>query len=172
MLRYKDILIELEKTAFKMKSEKLEIDLVCHLGNKTKQIGDYFANFFECENIEFPSLNRPNRNASLARILNKMYFFIPENILKTLSEQYKRIYQRDSRILKKDFDLEETISNHKSLLLVDDNSFTGKTFDGWKRMINGKVRVHTFSITITGDYIPDYFCIRGWRSFEWRLIGI
>ena len=172
MLRYKDIVPYLENVSFDMERNGLRVDLVAHLGDKTKKLGDYFADFFNTPNVELPSLLRPRRNRILAGFLNYAYHFFPESVLRLLSKQYKRIYQGDDRVLKKDFELEKVIDGHKSILLVDDNAFTGKTFENWKKLMEREIDIHTFSITINGSYKPDYFCLAGWHSFEWRRIGI
>ena len=73
-----------------------------------------------------------------------------------------------------DFDLNQLLKGDGSVLLVDDNCFTGQTFDLWKDKIKKDIGkdTKTFSITITGNCKPDFYCIDGWRSFEWRPIGI
>ena len=172
MLKYKDIISDLERISLVMKSDKLEIDLVAYLGYKTSFLGKYFSDFFNCQEIEFPSLHRPNRSKFLANTLNEIYPILPESVLYILSKHFKKLYQKDVRVLKKNFDLKRVLDGYKSILLVDDNAFTGKTLEGWKKMIDKKVDIHTFSITVTGEYKPDYFCLEGWHSFEWRAIGI
>lgn len=171
-LKYSEIIPDLEKTYDQMRKNGLEIDLVGNIGNKTKQIGNFFANAFNCDRIELPSLLRKGGNKTLAKTLNTVYPYFPEPVLRFLAERYKRLYHRDERILEENLDLNYLIGNHKSILLTDDNTFTGKTFEGWKNMLNGRINTSTFAITVTGDYHPDYSLIDGWRSLEWRPIGM
>ena len=107
-------------------------------------------------------------------MVNGIYPYLPEGVLRLLSHQYRRLYSNGERVLP-DFSLEElTNVNTREMLLVDDNAFTGKTIEMWKDRLQNRTNknVLTFTITVTGDYRPDYFCIEGWRSFEWRPIGI
>jgi len=171
-LGYKDIISDLERTVGLMKKDNLNIGIVANISDKTCFLGTYFSENFNCDKISLPSLHRPGKNHLLAYALNTIYPFFPECILKNLSEHYKTLYKRDNRILKAEFDFNGTLEGHKSMLLVDDNAFTGKTLENWKKIIGDRIKVHTFSITITGDYKPDYFCLEGWKSFEWRPIGI
>lgn len=173
-LNYDVVVCDLEKAHDQMIAEGLEVGLVGHIGGGTAQIGCFFADAFGCGCTQLPSVLRKGRSVALAKLVNGIYPYFPEVILRTLSHQYKRLYSRGERILP-DFDLEELINveNHE-MLLVDDNAFTGKTLELWKQRIeNGtNKRIHTFALTVTGDYRPDYFCIEGWRSFDWRPIGI
>jgi hypothetical protein len=173
-LNYDMVVCDLEKVHDQMTAEGLEVGLVGHIGAGTAQMGCFFADSFDCKCIQLPSIIRKGRNAALAKIVNGIYPYFPEVILRTLSHQYRKLYSKGERMLP-DFDLGELINvESPEMLLVDDNAFTGKTLELWKQRIedDANKRIHTFSLTVTGDYRPDYFCIEGWRSFEWRAIGV
>jgi len=173
-LSYDMVVCDLEKVRDQMISNSLDIGLVGHIGGGTAQIGHFFAEAFGCENTQLPSVIRKGRSVALAKLLNSVYPYFPEFVLRGLSHQYKRLYSKGERVLP-NFSLEElTKGGNSEILLVDDNAFTGKTLELWKQSIENKVnkKVHTFTLTVTGDYRPDYFCVEGWRSFEWRPIGI
>lgn len=171
-LNYDQLIEDLDKTFDQMIQKNIQATSVCHIGEKTESLGFYFAKAFDCSCIQLPSANRKGRNSDLTKIVNSIYPFFPECFLKILSYQYKRIYSHAERFLP-DFNLNRILEGNL-ILLVDDNCFTGRTFELWKDKIKEETNknVKTFSITITGNYKPDFYCIDGWRSFEWRPIGI
>ena len=171
-LTYESITRDLDLVFDRMVADGFEAGIVGHL-NKTESIGAHFADCFRCDYVELPSL-RKGRNARLARTLNSIYPYLPEIVLKNIAERYKRIYSSSERTFP-DFDTREVFAGDTSpVLIVDDNAYTGKSLEMWKREIQEKSGrdVKTFSITVTGDYKPDYFCYKGWHSFEWRPIGL
>jgi hypothetical protein len=165
---------DLGKVTRQILSDELDIGIVGYLGTGTRPIGLYFGDALNCGVVKLPSIMRKNRSASLAKMINKAYPFFPENLLRVLSQQYKRIYHNSERIFPRDFNWNKLKGSKSEILLVDDNALTGSTLEMWKSEIkeNTKRNTKTFSITVTGDYRPDYFCYEGWRSFEWRPIGI
>jgi hypothetical protein len=174
VLRFDDLGKDLDRVFMEMVSKKLEVGTVAVLGTGTEPLGEYFSEKFGCKKVKIPSVMRKGRNKRLAHILNSAYPYLPELALNILSQGYKRLYSRSDRIIPEfpiDYLFED---NGLPILLTDDNCFTGKSLSLWKDMIENKTKreVKTFSITVTGDYFPDYFCYRGWRSFEWRPIGI
>ncbi len=175
ILTYKDLEDDLRKISQQMSLDGLDFGLIGYIGGSPEYIGNFFAEHFGCKLLHLPSINRKNRNKTLAGMVNKIYPFLPENILKLISSQYKRLYKSSERIFPEDFKFDK-LSYEKDLpiLLVDDNALTGKTFEIWKKKIKENIgkSVYTFSITVAGDYKPDYLCIEGWHSFEWRSIGI
>jgi len=173
-LTYEMVRGGLMEVSDQMIEEGLEIGLVGHIGAGTSRIGHFFSNVFECECVPLPSVIRKGRNATLAKLVNSIYPYLPEPALEALSHRYKKLYSKNDRFLP-DFNLDSLRDVEcEGMLLVDDNAFTGKTFELWKQRLEeeGSKDVYTFAITTTGNYRPDYFCIDGWRSFEWRPIGI
>ncbi|RMF54643.1 hypothetical protein D6745_04590 [Candidatus Woesearchaeota archaeon] len=171
-----DLTVHLGRAYVRMLADNLSVGLVTTIGPKTRPIGEYFSEKFGCELANLPSLNREGRNEALARILNTIYPYLPIPVLRLLSREYMRLYQRSKRSVPNNLDLDSILiaEPESTILLVDDNSFTGKTFELWKEEIK-KLKpnpIVTFSVTVTGDYRPDYYCIEGWRSFEWRAIGV
>ncbi len=175
-LTFEELVEDLERTYEQMKSDDLRIGLVAHIGDATEPIGNYFANAFNCDIIHLPSIKRKGKNQTLTNLVNNISPHLPEFILRIISYQYKRIYRSSEKLFPGDDDLDELSKYEKDspILLVDDNSFTGKTLELWKQKIKGITGklVWTYSITVTGSYEPDYYSIKGWRSFEWRPIGI
>jgi hypothetical protein len=167
----------LHEAYLKMLSDDLQVGLVAYIGNTIKPIGNYFAGAFGCELVGLQSSTTKGKNKSLMGILNNcIYPVLPERLLKAVSNYYKKAYQSSERFIEKTPIDERLLKYEKNIpiLLVDDNAFTGKTFELWKRKIKemmGKNTV-TFSVTVTGDYKPDYHCFDGWHSFKWRHIGI
>lgn len=172
-LKYNAIAEDLDKVFDQMLYQEINIDSVGHIGKRTRPLGLYFAKGFDCGCVQLPSANREGKNSTLTKIVNSIYPFLPESVLRPIAHQYKKLYSRNNRFLP-DFDLDQLLKGDGSVLLVDDNCFTGQTFKLWGEKIKedtGK-DTKTFSITITGDCKPDFYCIDGWRSFEWRPIGI
>ena len=173
-LTYERVRGELIKVSDQMIEEGLDIGLVGHIGTGTSKIGRFFSDFFKCECVSLPSVIRRNRNTDLAKLVNRIYPYLPESVLEVLSYRYKQLYSRDDRFLP-DFNLDCLVDvKCEGMLIVDDNAFTGKTFELWKQRLeeDASKKIYTFAITTTGNYRPDYSCIDGWRSFEWRPIGI
>lgn len=167
----------LHEVHLKMLSDNVQAGLVACIGNKIKPIGDYFAKAFNCDVVGLRSLTTQGKNKCLMGILNNcIYPALPECLLEAVSNYYKKVYKSSRRFLE-DAPVDERLLKYEGdnpILLVDDNSFSGKTFELWKQKINdmtGKNTV-TFSVTATGSYRPDYHCFDDWHSFEWRYIGI
>ncbi len=167
---------DLEEQILNMKSDGLNFKSVAHIGKTTRQLGGYFAGSFDAPLLSLPSLNRRSGVSKQAiQALNEFYKLLPVSFLRFLSENYKRMYRHSERTIS-EFDsanLSDSLGDG-SLLLVDDNSLTGLTFEAWKGEIQriNPSPITTFSVTATGDYRPDYFCYDSWRSFSWRPIGI
>ena len=173
-LTYENIIGDLNQVIDRINSDGLNIGTVTHINYKTKFLGIYFAEMLGSTCVEVPSVIRKTRNKNLARIVNSIYPFFPEPILKSLSEKYKKMYIKSERTIP-DFPVAEIIGiEDSSVLLVDDNCLTGRTLSMWKEKIEDRTgrEVKTFAITVTGNHKPDYFCYEGWHSFEWRPIGI
>jgi len=171
-LKYDMLIEDLDKTFGQMIYQEINISTVVHISKKTRSLGLYFAKNFNCGCIQLPSTIRKGKNSALTSIVNSIYPFLPESILKSLSHQYKKLYSHSERSLPS-FNLDQ-LTGEGSILLVDDNCFTGQTFKLWEEEIKKQTGrdTKTFSITVTGDCKPDFYCIEGWRSFEWRPIGI
>ena len=163
---------ELGKTIEQMLKDNLNIGLVAYIGCTPEFVGNYFANALQTEKIHLASIKRKNKNKKLAKFLNKSYKFLPTPILKIIAKQYKSVYSSSERETPEDITID--LPKNKNILLVDDNSLTGKTLELWKEKLSSltKNKILTYSITTTGEYKPDYYSINGWRSFEWRLIGV
>ncbi len=167
---------DLDEQVSRMKDDGLDFMGVAHVGKTTRDLGRHFADSFDSSLIYLPSLDRRNAvSKPVICFMNNLYKFLPVPILRILSESYKKIYCGSERFLPENIpaDLPGAF-NLGHLLIVDDNSLTGATFETWKEEI-GRVSsssITTFSITATGDYRPDYFCYDSWRSFSWRPIGI
>jgi len=175
-LKFSDMLSDLDRVRDEMESDNVDIGLVAHVGNTTEKLGSYFANSFDSKLIYLPSMNRKGKNQNLANRLNALYAHLPEFVLKPLSHLYRNLYRISEWEFPEDFDNEELTQyrGESSILVVDDNSYTGNTLGSWKQKISELMPndVITFSVTVTGSYRPDYHCFEGWRSFEWRRIGI
>ena len=171
-----NLIPDLDQEISKMERDELCFASVAHIGNKTMDLGRHFSNYFNIPLIGLPSLDRRSViSKPLIQALNRVYNFLPVPILRVLSGGYKRMYRHSERTIP-EFDsanLSDSLGGG-SLLLVDDNSLTGLTFEAWKGEIQriNPSPITTFSITATGDYRPDYFCYDSWRSFSWRPIGI
>ncbi len=172
-LSYDMLMKDLDKVFDEMVSQDVNVDIVGHIGTRTKPLGRYFANGFGCDYVQLPSANRKGKNSSLARAINSVYPFLPENMLESISHKYKKLYSQGDRFIPH-FNLNPILHEINSILLVDDNCLTGETFNLWKNKIRKETETNviTFSITVTGDCEPDFYCIEGWRSFEWRSIGV
>ena len=174
-LTFDSFLGDLERAYMSMKSDGLNVGLVVSTGEHTDLIGKYFANRFGCENIKVPSPNRKGRIRALSNIAAELYSHLPERALISLAELHKRIH-RLSEYSCHENGLPSLLKYKDGLpiLLAEDNAYTGKTLELWKRRLQEITNneIITFSITITGDYKPDYYCIEGWRSFAWRPAGI
>lgn len=174
-LNYSSILNNLEQISERMKNDELSFGLIGCIGNTPNQIGEFFAQQFNCELVHLSSMQRKNKNKPLAKIANGIYPLLPENILRFLSRYYLKMYSSSERVIQKENGLERFFQeNNSSVLLVDDNTLTGKTLEIWKQQIQKKTnrKVYTFTIAVSGDYHPDYYCFDSWHSFEWRPIGI
>lgn len=159
-----------------MRSDGLDFKGVLHIGATTRDLGAYIADSFGTSLLQLPSLKRRRHiPSSMIRLLNCIYEHLPVFILRQLSEGYKELYRHSQRSLPDSIPVDELkLFEGGPLLLVDDNSLTGSTFELWKGEIKrvNPVPVSTFAITVTGNYRPDYFCYDSWRSFSWRPIGI
>lgn len=168
MLTFEDVKKDLENISL---SESPR--LVAHVGEKSERIGSFFAEQFNAGLICLPSLDLKSYSPKLKKITNTALRFLPESVLRRLSKSYKQWIRKIDLVLPEDFDL-SVISGNDSVLLVDDSTFTGNTMEFWKKRIRDSSdgRVYTFSITVNGDYHPDYFCSEEWQSFAWRPLGI
>jgi len=171
-LGYSNIEKDLLKISEYISDGGLKPELIAYIGNTPKEIGEFFAKFFRCETCFLPSL-RKKRNKSIAKMINPLYNHLPAGMLKIISQMYKTIYSME-RIPPKDFELDKRFYDRGLILLVDDNTQTGRTLETWKRKIKDKTgkSACTFSLAVSGNYKPDYYCFDKWRSFKWRPIGI
>lgn len=174
-LTFNEIRPRLEEICERLNSEGVAPDLVAFVGNKTENIGEYFAEAFGCKAIFLPSLGIRTVKPYFKPI-NKVLSYFPEKTLQPFAEIYKTFIEKANITLLEDFTLQNSLNLAVSsaVLLVDDSTVTGRTMEFWKKEL-GKVTtkpVYTFSVTTPGDYKPDYSCIRGWRSFKWRPTGI
>jgi len=176
-LTFEGIQGNLNEAYLKMLSDDRKVGLVAYVGNTIKPLGDYFANAFGCDVISLHSTTTIKKNRPLMKILNScIYPVLPEPVLRKISSYYKKRYMKSERSIENVPIDEKLLKYDKNfpILLVDDNVFTGKTFELWRQRIKettGKDTV-TFSVTVTGLYMPDYHCYEGWHPFEWRHIGI
>ncbi len=181
MLTLENLLPQLEFQYSKMLKDGIQVGLVGYIGCTPAELGEFFADRFRCDSINLASTeigNNPRFFLKAARIFRKAVSRLPcysEPILRAGAEVYKAISKRDTRVFPKTIPL-EIRDYHKNLpiLLVDDDSFTGRTLEFWKSATqeHAGVQAYTFTITTVGDYRPDYFCMDQWRPFEWRPIGV
>ena len=164
---------ELTTACSQISQDEPGINIVAHIGPNTEPLGTYIANQLGAKKIWLPSLNRKSKKQGLVNVLNRMYDHVPEIALRILAEGYKFVYSREPREMPNGA-LDSALTSGSGILLVDDNAFTGITLERWKSRIQEDYKgpVRTFTITVTGQYVPDYHLIDSWRSFEWRKIGI
>ena len=167
---------DLNRVTAVMHTDGLNIGLVGYIGN-TELLGRYFAESFCCEAIRLPSAKRKGATPWLARALNGIYPYFPEPALRALSHFYRLLYSSSERVLPNTLNLDDLAEceRYLTMVLVDDNTYTGKTMELWKaklKSVRPDIDVITFSAAVTGEYKPDYYCFTKWRSFEWRPIGI
>jgi hypothetical protein len=170
-----DFAADFNRVSNQMVSDGLNIGLVGHLGEKTQPIAEFFSNLFNCDKVFIPSVTREGKNTTLSKLLNFIYPYFPESILGILAEHYKTIYEKKDRVPIGELMFDRASLNAgQSILLVDDNAYTGQTLEMSKERIRKHIDlpISTFTITVTGNYRPDYFCFEGWRSFKWRPIGM
>jgi hypothetical protein len=168
MLSFEEVKKDLEKISL---SESP--DIVAHVGEKSERLGRVFAERFQSDMVCLPSLNVKGYTPRLKKFTNRALRCLPEAVLRELSIKYKKWIQKTNLVLPEDFDM-GCVRGDKTLLLVDDSTFTGNTMEFWKRKIKDSSdgEVYTFSITVNGDYRPDYFCTDEWQPFDWRPVGI
>ena len=171
-----DLSQDLGKVVDKIKLDGLRVDAVAHIGNSaTEDLGMFFSERFDCPSLPLDSPNREGRIRLFTSFINKAYFHLPTWALEAIAEKHRNLHKKaryycdplsESEIL--------PFGESPSILLVDDNVYTGKTLELWKtKLYNvGSSRVTTFAITATGDYLPDYYCTTDWISFSWRPIGV
>lgn len=171
-----DVVEDLEKVYEQMAVDGLKVGLVGYIGGTPESIGRFFSERFCCELINLPSTGMEGNYRVAIKLANIVYDYFPECFRIPVSIVYKSIRKSRKTIFPENFKFNGLLYKGDDLpiLLVDDNSFTGRTFEFWKHKIeeNAQRAVYTFSITRTGSYKPDYFCIDGWRSFEWRPVGV
>jgi len=165
----------LQKVLGEMQRDNLDVGLVAHISELTRPIGLFFSDNFGSDILELPSPNRKGRIKPLTDFVNCTYHHMPEFLLRFFAERHKKLHERafyycDSRSISVPLEL----NREGIILLVDDNAYTGKTLELWRRKLNEETQrdVRTFSIAVTGDYHPDYYCLNGWNSFSWRPVGI
>lgn len=174
-LGFEDIVEELDKTYQQMKFDGIKIGLIAYIGGTPEQIARYFSERFCCEYVNIPSTGIKKNLNNYVKLANPIYRHFPEFFRKPLSLVYKYIRKRSETCFPNDFNFNEVLHNNDlAVLLVDDSTFTGKTLDFWKSTIkqNTGKEVYSFSITVVGNYTPDYFCFEKWHSFAWRPIGV
>ncbi len=181
MLTIDNLMPELEIQYSRMVEDRINVGLVGYIGGTPSELGDFFAEHFGCDCVNLAStgiVKDPNffwRASSLFRKGVSKLPYCNEPILRAGAEVYKWISGNMNRTFPETIPL-EVINYHQEspILLVDDNSFTGRTLEFWKEVIRKRANVSTYTLTITaiGDYRPDYVCSTKWASFEWRPIGV
>lgn len=169
-----DLMPHLARSTAAMRKKSVQPVLVTHIGDTTEPLGKYFAGQFHCPLKRVPSLQRKGRSARTAAMLNGVYQHVSPEMLYLLSYGYRLLYQYGQREFPREEQLPFQNGEYKgNILLVDDNSYTGRTLEAWKtRMVARGREVTTFAVTATGDYKPDFYCFEHWQSFAWRPIGI
>jgi len=159
----------------RMEKDNLRIGAVGYIGGIPEQLGGYFAERFNSRLIHLPSL-KFTKHRRMMGLMDDIHTQLPECFLETILKIYKQVYRHKKRILPQGFSLDDLsdIENSLPVLLVDDNAYTGKTFEFWKDNVKKETGrdSYTFSVTAIGDYKPDYYCFENHCSFEWRPIGI
>ena len=115
-LDYHSILDNLQQVSEKMKDDELNFGLIGCIGNIPNQIGKFFADFFECENHHLSSLRR-KRNKVLAGMVNPTYKYISEEILKIISQLYKKAYSLED-IPAQEFNLDKEFYMDRTPILL------------------------------------------------------
>jgi hypothetical protein len=171
-----DLRKDLESVCAQITADERDIGLVAYIGGVPEEIGDIFAAKFDCEAINLPSTKVDTNCLPPKRIRSFVNSYLPSFLLWGLSYIYRWVSRTNERIPPDDFDITNLMTGRQdsAVLLVDDNVFTGRTMEYWKSQIerNTGRTAYTFSITTLDGYCPDYHCIDGWRSFEWRPIGV
>jgi hypoxanthine phosphoribosyltransferase len=173
-LDYNDIKGNLLTVSRQISEEGSTPDMVAYIGSIPKEIGEFFADYFGCDICHLPSLHRKKRKKTLAKIVNRIYPLLPENVLRVITEKYKQIYASSERDSPEVFEVDSKLRDKFSVLLIDDNALTGKTLEAWKKRLKDRDEkdVQTFSVAVSGEYKPDFYCFDKWHSFKWRPIGI
>ena len=170
----KSLIPDLEKISQRMSEDGLDVGLIAHVSSVTMPVGEFFAERFGSEILEVPSPGRQGRNRFLTYLINAAYPHMPESALRFFAERHKRLHERAHYYCDPNFDISPFYEalGKGGILLVDDNAYTGKTLELWKEKLEEVSNVITFSIAVTGEYRPDYYCRKGWHSFDWRPVGI
>jgi len=175
-LTFKDIEKNLEKVYQEMLSASLEIGLIGYIGGTPLIVSDFFSNKFRCNSLNLPSTKIEGDLSKHIAFARFIYGSFPESFRKPVSYTY-RYYRKNRRTIFPEINGElEQLSKeeNKGVLLVDDNTYTGRTMKFWKREILNIQGIvpKTFAITVIGDYRPDYYCFDSWKSFDWRPVGV
>lgn len=181
MLTIDKLLPELEIQYSRMVEDGINVGLVGYIGGTPPELGDFFAERFNCDCVNLASTGiskDPNLFWRASSFLRKGVSKIPycnRLIIRAGAEIYQYLSSKMNRTFPETIPPEIMNYHQESpILLVDDNSLTGRTLEFWKEVIKKSTNVssHTFTITAIGDYRPDYVCTTKWASFEWRPIGV
>jgi len=102
---------------------------VYNIGSNTNRIGKYFSDYFYAIHFNLPSIHRKDRDEKQVQNMNNSFEKMTKEELKDLFEDYKSLYEKSERAFPTFFE-SELLEDNSGLItiLVDDNSYTGKTF--------------------------------------------
>ena len=140
-----------------MLSASLEIGMIGYIGGTPLIVSDFFSNKFGCNSLNLPSTKIEGNLSKHIASARFIYGSFPKSFRRPVSYAY-RYYRKNRRTIFPQINGElEQLSKeeNKGVLLVDDNTYTGRTMEFWKREILNIQGIVPKTFAITTELITE-----------------